>query len=245
MSKPEYICRKGECRKGELEERPPGRRHLISFKPRGFVNGANMARRRTRGMYLIGTAPRCGGTVRQRFRERTKATRKERTIVEESSTWSNKDIVLFHGTNQIGTDSIQEHGVSLRYSKPLLDFGRGFYTTTSDVQANDWARKKAFSSGFLPYLLLFRISRDALAALDSIWFVRATAFNADLWSFVEFCRQGGENHGRKSGCYDVVAGPVTLRSRSRMLLAESDQVSFHTERSIKILNEAQIEAIRL
>ena len=30
-----------------------------------------------------------------------------------------------------------------------------------------------------------------------------------------------------------------------MLLAESDQVSFHTERSIKILNEAQIEAIRL
>ena len=38
---------------------------------------------------------------------------------------------LYHGTNYSSAINIVNHGIDLKYSKPYLDFGPGFYTTPS------------------------------------------------------------------------------------------------------------------
>lgn len=38
---------------------------------------------------------------------------------------------LYHGTNYSSAINIVNHGINLKYSKPYLDFGPGFYTTPS------------------------------------------------------------------------------------------------------------------
>lgn len=38
---------------------------------------------------------------------------------------------LYHGTNYSSAINIVNHGINLKYSKPYLDFGPGFYTTSS------------------------------------------------------------------------------------------------------------------
>lgn len=40
-----------------------------------------------------------------------------------------KGVKLYHGTNYSSTINIITNGIDLRYSKPYLDFGSGFYTT--------------------------------------------------------------------------------------------------------------------
>ena len=46
-------------------------------------------------------------------------------------------MILFHGTTEI----IEEPNVS--FSKSYLDFGKGFYLTTYQKQAEKWALRKA------------------------------------------------------------------------------------------------------
>lgn len=38
---------------------------------------------------------------------------------------------LYHGTNRSSAENIFKYGIDLKYSKPYLDFGAGFYTTPS------------------------------------------------------------------------------------------------------------------
>ena len=38
---------------------------------------------------------------------------------------------LYHGTNYSSAINIVDNGIDLKYSKPYLDFGAGFYTTPS------------------------------------------------------------------------------------------------------------------
>lgn len=38
---------------------------------------------------------------------------------------------LYHGTNYSSAINIVNNGIDLKYSKPYLDFGAGFYTTPS------------------------------------------------------------------------------------------------------------------
>jgi hypothetical protein len=59
--------------------------------------------------------------------------------------WSNGPLVLYHGCDDTSAQSIMtpaspnRHGIHLAYSRPLADFGRGFYTTTYLHQAKNWA----------------------------------------------------------------------------------------------------------
>ena len=46
-------------------------------------------------------------------------------------------MIVFHGSNQI----VKEPNIS--YSKNYLDFGKGFYITTFQNQAEKWAKRKA------------------------------------------------------------------------------------------------------
>jgi hypothetical protein len=124
--------------------------------------------------------------------------------------------------------------------KPVTDFGPGFYTTTSGLQAHTWAAKIAASMSppGIPAVIQLTIPRDSLAQLDSLAFVRGDFFADDYWSFVHYCRRGARDHARAAGAklYDIVYGPLTAFWSQRLLVADADQVSFHTPDAELVLN---------
>ena len=165
--------------------------------------------------------------------------------------WTNQDILLYHGTLAQYADNIISSGV-LAPSANLLartdvDFGTGFYTTTLLRQAEAWAHVKvaAASAGVPPNpgVVEFTVSRDDLAPLDCLWFVRDEFDAEDFWSLVFYCRGGGYAHSRpassKNGWYDVVVGPMAAFWRQRVALQSYDQASFHTDDAVGVLNRAR------
>jgi hypothetical protein len=157
----------------------------------------------------------------------------------------NTHVVLWHGTLRSRATNIQAHGIDLTKCKNKVDFGRGFYTTTNETQARNWARilsrnlTPAERLADRPAVLRFRVPLDPLGRLESLTFVRGDPAHDAFWSFVRHC--GGStlavpnshlHPGRAApnDWYDVVGGPVALAwpSDGREVLAASDQFSFHT-----------------
>lgn len=161
---------------------------------------------------------------------------------------------LWHGTLQSYASDIQTNGVDLARSRYSLDFGRGFYTTTNRNQAEQWARRlhlnlpPADRTVNRPTLLRFSLSRDEVAALESLAFVRSDAAHGEFWAFVHHCRGSTTiprthlHPGRPApdDWYDLVAGPVALvwPPRGTTAIPEFDQFSFHTPAAVAILNTA-------
>ena len=161
--------------------------------------------------------------------------------------WTNQDIHLYHGTIRTYAESIQKK-VDLTKTKPANDFGPGFYTTTVFDQAKAWAFTIWIRRGQppknKPAVVEFVVSRDKLAKLESLWFVRGDRAADDYWSLVWHCRQGAINHARHKArprdgdrLYDLVVGPVALQWRALQTMHDSDQVSFHTGDAADILND--------
>ncbi len=50
---------------------------------------------------------------------------------------------LYHGTVSTGAENIIKNGIKLERGKPKVDFGQGFYTTTSLNFAKNTAMNKA------------------------------------------------------------------------------------------------------
>src|SRR5271169_759255 len=76
--------------------------------------------------------------------------------------WNDPDIVLYHGTADMYVASILQ-GVDLNWCQPLRDFGKGFYTTTNQVQAELRARERAKQLGDIPAVIAFTVERNSLA----------------------------------------------------------------------------------
>lgn len=154
--------------------------------------------------------------------------------------WNDQDIVLYHGTLDMEVASILQ-GVDLNRCKHLRDFGRGFYTTTKQTQAERWANDLAAQiAGAAPAVLEFTVERNALALLETLFFVRGSAAAVDFWSFVQFCRSSATDHGRAhTPWYDLVVGPVMGSLRKQTVIPDGDQVSFHTANATAILDASQ------
>ena len=165
--------------------------------------------------------------------------------------WSNPPLVVYHGTDTaaLGLAPPPQHTVlhaftvNLARCSPNTDFGRGFYMTTSDHQAREWANKRvrlAHSRGrsTTGVVLSFPVSLYALSTLESLCFVRATA---DYYALVEDCRLGFPPHQKTVGnvAYDVVFGPVSLGSQ-RLVIHDCDQISFHTPAAVAVLPGPQV-----
>jgi hypothetical protein len=169
--------------------------------------------------------------------------------------WLNKDLVVYHGTDDISVGaqgfsrySVLPFGVNLRLCRPFTDFGQGFYVTTSEHQARQWANARLLRTlaptGPQPnaLVLAFTLGRDWLAALDTLAFVRPAS---DFWDLVQDCRNGFPPHQRPppfNPCYDVVYGPVTLWPQ-RLVIQDCDQISFHTQRAVRGLTNPRIHDI--
>jgi hypothetical protein len=166
--------------------------------------------------------------------------------------WNNKDLVVYHGTDDISVNAQNAAvhtplplKVNLRLCRPCTDFGQGFYVTTSEHQAKQWAnarllRNLAPTGTPVAIVLAFQIRRDWLASLDTLAFGRPIT---DFWDLVQDCRIGFSPHQRQPPhkCYDLVYGPVTLWPQ-RLIIQDCDQISFHTQRAVRSLTSARVHA---
>jgi hypothetical protein len=168
-------------------------------------------------------------------------------------------VVLWHGCTDLDRQGIESKGISLSLSRPDLDFGQGFYTTTLQRQAQHWAVRR-YDSKWVPkennrpVALRFRVPRSTLAGLLSLTFVRGDYASDDYWSLVQHCRQSkamnkkrhtpakiNDHRGPVSengyNWYDVVSGPVVADWKQRATLEGMDQFSFHTAQGIELFNK--------
>src|SRR5262245_15421225 len=159
-------------------------------------------------------------------------------IVYPPIAWTNQDLVLYHGTIDTFASTIVTGPVISSLGRPNTDFGPGFYTTTLLVQAHMWAAQIAVTRpGTAPAVIELTVSRNALAQLAVLAFVRGDFAAEDYWSFVHYCRMGATDHGRP-GFYDLVYGPVAAFWNQRMTIAGADQISFHTLAADAVLNRS-------
>jgi Protein of unknown function (DUF3990) len=156
--------------------------------------------------------------------------------------WGNPPLSVYHGTDNVSAvvGRATAAGAQLPFlpnlalCRPFTDFGQGFYTTTSEHQAKQWANMRVLrASGRQSFAVVirFELDRDWLASLDSLVFVRPIA---DFWRLVSDCRLGFPPHQRippHPAPYDVVYGPVTIWPQT-LVIADCDQISFHTQKAV-------------
>lgn len=171
-------------------------------------------------------------------------------------------VVLYHGCTVFDKTGIEATGIDVTLCRVDTDFGRGFYTTTNERQARQWAwdryykwladPKNAGRTGNQPVILRFRVRRyaarsrrgpidDGIDKLASLHFVSGDYDNSDFWSLVQHCRQSSptaiRDHRRPtSGWYDLVIGPVAAFWQQRVAMLGADQLSFHTIKAVRALN---------
>lgn len=158
--------------------------------------------------------------------------------------WSNQDIILYHGTVASETQSILA-SIDLQFCRPRSDFGLGFYLTTSKTQAETLAANLPTRLRYLneqPAVIEFVVERERLASLDSLAFVRGTPDADDYWDLVNHFRVPpyGFDHRRIAAkpWYDVVIGPVCINWKLRKTLSDADQYSFHTPDATQVLDQS-------
>ena len=160
--------------------------------------------------------------------------------VEEIMDQKSTVMLLYHGTNAVFDQ------IDLSKSHNRRDFGRGFYCTILEKQAQEWAHRlymRNFSGGEYVYQYVFHQTDD----------LKIKHFNALDTEWLEFVKsnriKGGTQHS-----YDVVIGPVaddnTMETvqlyMSGILKADeaverlrynkvNNQVSFHTPLALKRL----------
>lgn len=163
-------------------------------------------------------------------------------------------LIVYHGSDDLSVSGAKSVSVgqpvsgfkiSLAHCRPATDFGQGFYVTTSEHQARQWANNRVLRT-LKPYgptanaiVLRFDIDWDALAGLETLAFVRPTL---DFWNLVQDCRNGFPPHPRSGSgnrAFDVVYGPVTLWPQ-RLVLQDCDQISFHTATGIALLTSVSL-----
>ena len=105
-----------------------------------------------------------------------------------------KKIIVYHGT------SFDFDAIDLTKSKDRRDFGKGFYTTTIQSQAESWAKNIALRNGMkICFVYVYEFTFD-----DSLKHKHFDDLNEEWLEFIKNNRAlGGIQHD-----YDVVTGPV-------------------------------------
>ncbi len=106
---------------------------------------------------------------------------------------------LFHGSYMVINKPETQKGRS------KVDFGRGFYLTSIQSQAERWAKLITIRKGpaFQPVVSVFELN-EALFALPDFCFKRFEKYDLEWLEYVVDCRRGGN----KQNLYDWVEGGV-------------------------------------
>ena len=151
-------------------------------------------------------------------------------------------MILYHGSlEQVICPEIKE-------PNRTLDYGSGFYTTTSFKQAEDWVRRKMKEKETnAGYVNVFDFDEEVQKRVNCL------IFDAPTEEWVDFVMQNRTQKGF-SHSYDIVFGPVAndrvyaafalyeggLLSKQELIAALKtyklvDQYLFHTEIALKYL----------
>jgi Protein of unknown function (DUF3990) len=189
-------------------------------------------------------------------------------IYDSSPSWLSgvsDSITLYHGCTDFDRLAIEsgridpKRGnlhVDVRLGRINTDFGRGFYTTTVERQARQWAWQRYYDpkfkrkTGNSPTVLVFKVQRSELAKLKSLCFALA-GYNSSngYWSLVQHCRQSDPNltppliqdhdgpvSDGANRWFDICYGVVSAFWRQQVAMLDADQVSFHTDAAASILD---------
>jgi hypothetical protein len=158
---------------------------------------------------------------------------------------------LYHGSTEIVEKP------KILKATHFLDFGFGFYTTTSEVQAIRWAtiKKKRINSS-IAFLNSYQLDDSVL---DNRSF-SLLSFESPTLEWLKFVI--GNRRGETINDYDFIKGPVandalyqtiTLYESSVLSLDETiarlkvhelfDQLSFHSEKALKNLKFIEAKSI--
>jgi len=103
-------------------------------------------------------------------------------------------VIVYHGSN------IEVEKPSIDYSKPNLDFGKGFYLSSFKDQAERWAKRKAERKSGSARISVYELNNDFSG-------FRSKQFFEDDEEWVEFvcaCRRGDDLYKQ----YDIIIGSV-------------------------------------
>ena len=161
-------------------------------------------------------------------------------------------MILFHGSIQV----IKEPRILV--PGRTLDYGAGFYTTTSKQQAKDWVLRKLNKENTVGFINQYEFDESSANHLNRLTFDNPPG--EDWVDFVHSNRtQAGFSHN-----YDLVYGPVANdRVYAAFALFEQgllgkrelieelktykliDQMLFHTEEALKFLTFINDEEVRV
>ena len=152
-----------------------------------------------------------------------------------------------------GSDTIVDAPRILETKRPL-DFGGGFYVTTSEAQAKSWAKKVAFRNNN-NHKCVNRYEFDLEKAKKELTVIHFETADEKWLDFI--C---DNRSGKYTGDYDIVIGPVADDRVYRVVVeyengdldreialknlkTESlcDQILFHTEKALKCLKYIDTE----
>ncbi len=152
-----------------------------------------------------------------------------------------------------GSDTIVDIPKILDAKRPL-DFGGGFYVTTSETQAKGWAKKVAYRSNN-NHRCVNRYEFDFEKAKSELTVIHFEAADEKWLDFI--C---DNRSGKPTGDYDIVIGPVADDKVYRVVVeyengdmdketalknlkteALCDQILFHTEKALKYLKYIDTE----
>ena len=159
-------------------------------------------------------------------------------------------MIVFHGSDTIvDTPKILD-------AKHPLDFGGGFYTTTSAIQAKRWAMKVAYRNN-TNHKCVNRYEFDFEKAKLTLKAIHFEVANEQWLDFI--CNN---RSGKSTGDYDIVIGPVAddrvyrvvveyengdldKQTALKNLKTEElcDQILFHTEKALECLKYIDTEEV--
>ena len=160
-------------------------------------------------------------------------------------------MILYHGSIEIVDNP------EIRIPSRPLDYGSGFYTTTSFKQTEDWVKRKLNTNIQIGYVNVYEFDENLLESLNALLF----DFPTEEW--VDFVMNNRTNKDFNHN-FDIVYGPVANDKvyaafalyeggiiDKQNLISELraykliDQYLFHTDKALKTLKFIEAKEVTL
>ena len=160
-------------------------------------------------------------------------------------------MILYHGSIEIVENQ------EIRIPSRSLDYGYGFYTTTSFKQAEDWVKRKLNTNTPVGYVNIYEFDENLIKSLNAL------LFDSPTEEWVDFVMNNRTNKDFNHD-FDVVYGPVANDKvyaafalyeggiiDKQNLISELkayklvDQYLFHTDKALKVVKFIEAKEVTL
>ena len=160
-------------------------------------------------------------------------------------------MILYHGSIEIVENP------EIRIPSRSLDYGYGFYTTTSFKQAEDWVKRKLNTNTPVGYVNIYEFDENLIKSLNAL------LFDSPTEEWVDFVMNNRTNKDFDHD-FDVVYGPVANDKvyaafalyeggiiDKQNLISELkayklvDQYLFHTDKALKVVKFIEAKEVTL